>query len=216
MIVTLFHGTSSRHLSSIEKIGLIPRVKGGNYGKESRSHKYVYLTRYYPVLFGCNALNRKDERIVLVRTQIDMKDLMPDEDFVAYVKCNGIEKTDKDRMSILHKVGRSSDPKDYKEMAKYSYDLMGNVCVERVSRESITGILEIPTRDFNLLSFFGADTNYTACVGDLSSIVGGTYFNRLEDIFKYGWTETVEKIIGNLKLMYNDINGLNNKGGRYG
>lgn len=198
MIVTLYHGTSSKHLDSIKKNGLKPRIDSGNYGDHNQSHRYVYLTRYYPAFFALNALKSDDEMPVIVRIEINIAELLPDEDFLAQVQLKG----DRSDMSALHKAAREMDPIDYSHLAKASYEMMGNVCVEQVPREFITHIVELPTKNIFELAHLGADTNYSACVGPLSEIVGGRYVNRLEILCKQGW----EAVLNDIKLEQEKFN----------
>lgn len=85
----LYHGTSSRHLESIKKDGLLPRGRArGNWrhnDMDSRA-KSVYLTTLYAAYFALVAADQEDELPMIVVVDTDLLDtskLHADEDFLA-------------------------------------------------------------------------------------------------------------------------------------
>jgi len=77
------------------------------------------LTIAYPFFYGGNAAKENDSKAVVIRVEVDEKDLYPDEDFIIQVlkqQGNDIEKID----SI----------EDYKDNGLNSLKHMGNVAVK--------------------------------------------------------------------------------------
>lgn len=213
MKVILYHGTSSKHLDSIQKNGIIPRkIKSkGNYQEGNKSHPYVYLTNLYPVFYSLNSLKRKKDMPVLIRVEVDLDDLYPDEDWLAlqyqrkFQKEGGWEST-----LSLQEIGRSVDPKDYKEYAKASLDKMGNVCTDRVRPEQITHIVTLPTKDFMDLIAIGADTNYSAIASYNLTSLFNHYSDNLEILFENGWDHLNEILMDRYRKMQIYIEKLRN------
>ena len=86
--ITLYHGTSERHLNSILMNGIVPR---GYRGAESNWEDYpsaddrIYLTQAYGIYFAYSAA-KDDERGVIIEVEVELDDLVGDEDAFAQGK----------------------------------------------------------------------------------------------------------------------------------
>lgn len=84
----LVHGTSSKHLDSILKNGLVPRQEKESCWEECPSHpNRVYLSKAYAFYFAHNFL-KGDEDALLIEVDVDRKNLFPDEDFLGQITDN--------------------------------------------------------------------------------------------------------------------------------
>lgn len=198
--LVLYHGTSSRNVDSIRKEGLVPRKGAGNYGKENRSHKLVYLTKYYPAYFAINALKKKGDFPAIVRVEVRLSDLLPDEDFLSLAIFHSDklkwrrQYPKKDDIDIIRKIGTETDPKKYAHLAEQSLGRMGNCATERVLKEQVTHVEILPTTSILDLGWLGADSNYSAiALGGISGFMGHRYGEVLEDLFFPGFKGALDK-----------------------
>jgi hypothetical protein len=140
----LYHGTTTKHLKSIIKNGLVPRGKGkGNYeGKVASRPDLVYLTTTYAAYYAlCARTEDESEKPVVIKIELDVEGtyghpplLFPDEDFLYHALSRKVP---------LEEI----NPWDYQEHWKKSIDYMGVVAIERVLPKQIMGYTILDVTD---------------------------------------------------------------------
>ncbi len=186
-MITLYHGTSSRYLAEILVQGLLPCCESGRKsnwkGDVQSKPDLVYLTSCYPVFFALSA-TEEDYEMVVIRVEVPLDDLFPDEDFIACVL-----HAHEGKLSAmpLTKVNTFVNPRDYEEHAELSLRHNGIVSIDRVTRQQITGYKIV--RNMRTIMFIGGDSmpipiNY--------KILGAHYKRCIEALFRGGEEEALK------------------------
>jgi len=179
----LYHGTSSRYLDDILKNGIRPREQTGNSnwkGSVISKKGFVYLTTAYPVYFAFSAVD-KDADLLVIETEVDEKNLYPDEDYIAMCLHKHDEKF---KHMDLKDVNKFVNPEEYKEYWEASYKHNGNVCHKGIIKSSqIVRHVIIPRDEFGVIMSIGGDSmpipiNYM--------IQGELYRNYMKVLFNKG------------------------------
>jgi hypothetical protein len=130
--IKLYHGTSVVNADRIMAGGFKDRVEGGNKnwdGKVLSQAGFVYLTRAYPFFYGMAASKENDEMASVIKVQVRIDDLYPDEDVI--------------RLGIGRE--KDIDIRDYKQYAELSLEKLGNVAIQPDKIVKILG-----RKDFSL------------------------------------------------------------------
>ena len=156
--ITLYHGTSTKHMDSILKNGLLPRDKTGNSnwdGPVESKAGFVYLTTAYPVYFAFCTAKEENEDLLILRVKVKLADLYPDEDFVAMFLHQHFPRFQK---MPLNQVNQFVDMETNKFLAEDSLNLNGKVAVKGVSAKNITGHVVIEQKNLNAILALGGDS----------------------------------------------------------
>jgi len=184
----LYHGTSLKNLKSIAKKGILPRgIKGkSNWetGIGKSRYNLVYLTNCYACYYASMACNKKDDKPVVLKLNIDEKkmELYPDEEFL--FRSSGLSKQPNAKKAL--KIYNNIDPiianffntKTGKRVSwKDSLNYMGTVTARFIPKECIIGYA-MAKRDIDFL------LNCDPCVSPLNYKFCGdnykVYLNSLE------------------------------------
>ncbi len=155
--ITLYHGTSFQHWQSIKKNGLLPRGQldtDGNWeGDVISKPELVYLTTAYPVYFALQAAG-EDHNLLVLEVEVEVEDLYPDEDFIAYAL-----KQKPFADLPLAEVIKHIHPFDFKELATRSLEYNGVVSTKRIPPERIINhcVLEM-TKHVRPIMWLGGDS----------------------------------------------------------
>lgn len=185
--IILYHGTSARYEDAIRRDGLLPRNKTGNSnwdGDVISKEDLVYLTDAYPVYFALNAVDDKDDLLV-VEVSVLESALYPDEDFIANLLHN------QHYPDIpLRKINPTVVPQKYKKFALKSLQRNGVVATKSVSPDRIKRFVRLRQSKFNnQLLTIGADAmpiplNYR--------VLGGQYRAAMQALFDSGLDAAVK------------------------
>jgi hypothetical protein len=167
----LYHGTTTKHLESIRKNGLVPRgKKPGNYeGKIASRSDLVYLTSCYAAYYALCARTDGEDKPVVLKIEIDPKKtrLYPDEDFLYHA----IQPQQK-----LEDI----EPRVYEDHWEKSLNYMGVVAVDEVPTENIIGYHVGEGMDFiNHCDPSVSPLNYKVCSGMYIEHLESLSFNPL-------------------------------------
>lgn len=199
-MLTLYHGTSAKHLEKILKEGLQPRgvTKNSNYEDEFVSHpELIYLTDTHPMFYAVRAADK--ENIVILKLKVYERELFPDEDYVAQVLARNdktvTQDTFADKLRELHKSG-AVDPRKYKNCWKDSLDQLGTVACKPLPASRIVCYAEAPNH-FVKLSHFGSDTSPPSGIGRpvIKQFFAAQYIPKIELLLKDGWDMTYETVM---------------------
>jgi hypothetical protein len=177
MKIQLYHGTSVQNADRIMKIGFRDRVgaKTKNWdGKIISMRNFIYLTRAYPFYFATNAANENDKRASVIKVEVDLKDLCPDED---WLRIRGV-------------VRKKLNLSNYKHLTKFALKELGNVAIHKDSLIKILG-----RKDFNYLEMCRYSDpsisilNYRFC---------GEYYRQLTDKW---WNDEDYKSLNQTSLL---------------
>lgn len=189
----LYHGTSSRFLSSILEKGLIVRKeKESNWKEDSSLKDRVYLTNAYAAYYGVAAIkeiNKEDILIIEIDIcKLDKNKFYPDEDFLILADCIKNDFSSK-QVDIFQSL--------YLESLKY----LGNCSYkENIPVEAITKISKFKYKECDLLTNRILDPminliNYQFCgemYKNLTQLLIGNK-KSLKDISNIGWVEFLSK-----------------------
>ena len=138
MMLTLYHGTSTKYFDEIIKSGLKPRGrKIGNWKHSVKSKKdLVYLTDCYAPYYA-NAATSKPHKPIIFKIVIDTDDfeIFPDEDFIAQCLAKNFPANSISLNSLTGQV----DPKKYQYEWGKSLKHFGNISVKHIPPENIKG-----------------------------------------------------------------------------
>ncbi|MCK9433707.1 MAG: hypothetical protein M0R32_02535 [Candidatus Cloacimonetes bacterium] len=200
-MITLYHGTSARHLPSILKSGLQPRGfhKNSNWaGKIISKKDFVYLTDAYPVYFAWAAA-KADEDLVIIRVEVDEKQLYPDEDYIALCLkthdpfCKNIP---------LDEIGEMINLEDYRRNWVESLKFNGKVAIKGVTSKQITGHIVIKHDDMNAILATGGDSVPSPLP---YKILGGQYRQVIGVMFENGVEAAVQFVRSERERQYKDV-----------
>jgi len=182
-LLILYHGTSSRHLTSILQNGLQPQGSGqSNYTDKIESKEgFVYLTTAYPIYFADNARG-DDEDWVVLEVEIDEEHLYPDEDFLALAikRAHGGDLLD---------WNETVDPTNFKKYWRASLQERGVVCTNRPEEVKIRNHVVISKEDVQAFLMLGGD----ASPSPLAYMLLGKHYRRaMEIMFDQGIEAAVE------------------------
>ncbi len=157
----LYHGTSIENADRIMKEGFRDRLalKKGNWAKKVESvGGHVYLTSAYPFFFARQAAKKGDKTAAVIKVEVDLEDLYPDEDFLHFA---GIP-----REKYIN------DLLPYKHVAHMSLRKLGNASIRPEDAE----IKILGRKDFDLKQmFWHSDPTITM----QNFAVLGDYYQRL-------------------------------------
>lgn len=128
MLVELYHGTSVESANLILKHGFKDRVASGKSrwsGKVKSQEGVVYLTRAYPFFYAMNAAENRETAAVL-KVEVDIDDLLPDED---YLRWAGIVQTERQKVDL----------RKYQHLAERALEKLGNVAVDPDNIKRVLG-----------------------------------------------------------------------------
>ena len=177
----LYHGTSSRYLPEILEYGLQPReytdVAGNWEGNIQSKPDLVYLTDAYALYYAL-AATKEHEKLVVIQVDVPEEELLPDEDFLAYVQAqqDGIP------LKQVYEQG-TPDPVVNRELWKQSLEYNGVVSMFDVPLLDILDVRTLNTTDhMEYIMCGGGDSmpipmNYRIC--------GAYYRDCLEQLFKH-------------------------------
>lgn len=187
----LYHGTDSKNLTSILTRGLLPRKFTGNQvytGQFASNDSFVYLTRWNPV---AHAYSIDENSPVIIKVDVDEKDLYPDEDFI-------------ERMQFIE-TGKSEDPttinvRQYKDLWHKSYLVFGNVAISQVLPTQIVSHVVLDPADFSYHCGLGAQGNRLCSdLRNTVNVIDGQFvakcLKRLDLLFTKGWEATKKDIL---------------------
>ncbi len=183
MKAILYHGTSPDNADRIMRDGFKDRSRSGvsNWEGKVRSLKdHIYLTRAYPFYFASCATKKGDTASV-IKVEVDVDDLYPDEDFLKYA---GIPEKEY-RINI----------DGYRHVAMLSLKKLDNASIRAGAPIKVLG-----RKDFSLKQmFWHSDPTITL----MNSSILGDYYRRLTDAWWNGdpnWEET-ERFAGEKKMI---------------
>lgn len=148
----LYHGTSSKHLPSILKNGLVPR--GSNNKRSNWNHTiksragFVYLTSAYAGYFAFCSTKKKEKGVILEidTDKLDEKLFFPDEDFLGQIVHS--QRKDGDLIKQTHEIDIIAN----QHLWKKSVEMLGNCCYKNVIPiTAITRYVEIDNKRSDIL-----------------------------------------------------------------
>ena len=163
-IITLYHGTSIANADKIMASGFLPRNISGNSnwkGVQESQPDLVYLTRAYPFFYGMSA-SGDDKRASVIKVEVDVNDLYPDEDFLTQCLKN-----------LISKESESFDVKLFKRFGEMSLEKLGNVAIEPKNIKRIIG-----RKDFNVMDMLRYSD---PCMNTMNYRFCGAYYRELTD-----------------------------------
>lgn len=200
-MITLYHGTSVKHLEAILRDGLQPRKVHGNSnwaGKIASKKDFVYLTDAYPVYFAWAAA-KADEDLAIIRVEVDEKQLYPDEDYIALCLkthdpfCKNIP---------LDEIGEMTNLEDYRKNWVESLTFNGKVAIKGVTAKQITGHVVIKHDDMNAILATGGDSVPSPLP---YKILGGQYRQVIGVMFEKGVEAAVQFVRSERERQYKDV-----------
>jgi hypothetical protein len=179
-MITLYHGTSARHLPSILKSGLQPRKVHGNSNWEGDIQSkadFVYLTDAYPVYFALAAAEIGED-LAVIRVEVDERILFPDEDYVALC----LKTHDRFYKNIpITEINAMIDLYNYRQFWVESLKYNGKAAIPFVRPEAITGHVVIDSDDMQTILATGGDSVPMPLPYQL---LGEKYRQILEEMFR--------------------------------
>ncbi len=207
--ITLYHGTSTKHMEGILKNGLLPRDKTGNSnwdGPVESKAGFVYLTTAYPVYFAFCTAKEENEDLLILRVKVKVADLYPDEDFVAMFYHTHFPRFQK---MPLNEVNQYVDMETNKFLAQDSLNLNGKVAVKGVPAKNITGHVVIPQKNLNAIMSLGGDS---VPVPLAYRFMGDLYRRTTEALFDGGVDAALKVVNDYYRPMRETIEQLQAKG----
>lgn len=197
-MITLYHGTSARHLPSILKSGLQPRGfhKNSNWAGDIESKAgFVYLTSCYPVYFAM-AATKGNEDMAVIRVEVDENKLFPDEDYIALcLKTHDVTFKNVPLLKINAAIKLSKFRRFWVESLKNN----GKVSIRSVPAKQITGHVIIEHDDMQTFLSTGGDSVPSPLA---HMIYGEKYRQILEVMFTSSPKEAAKAAY---KIMYGDL-----------
>lgn len=188
----LYHGTSTQYQIPILKNGLLPRSQTGvsnwatiHDGKIESKPYLVYLTNCYPVYFSLQAIKESHDLLIL-KVEVDEKDLFPDEDFISRVL------KEQENLTIpLADINQMVEPRDYQSAAMHSLNYNGIAATTHVPPNKILDSRIIKACNDEVIMSIGGDSmpvpmNY--------KILGSCYQKAIETLFTHGELDAVNVI----------------------
>lgn len=152
----LYHGTTTKNLSSILRSGLRPRGRRrGNWDRYHSRSDMVYLTTAYAPFFAINSV-AEEEKAVIVEVQtadLNPSDLYPDEDFIAQALAHQMQLP----LEYIHKRVRRT-LRNYQHHTADSVEALGNAAHKgEIPLGAITRYAEIDGKLQSSLFWLGLD-----------------------------------------------------------
>jgi len=172
----LYHGTSVNNAHQILREGFRDRVLGGKSnwsGKVISQSGFVYLTKAYPFFYASNAAKENEIQGVVIKVEVDEKDLYPDEDILRFNKVKG-----------------KIDIRNYKEYSVLSLEELGNVAVKP---EDIKKIIGMKTFDIATMIFYSDPS-----MSPMNYMFLGKYYCMLTDTW---WNDGDWKSINKFNMI---------------
>lgn len=180
----LYHGTSTKHLEAIRRLGLQSRrvtKRRSNWKGQIRSKlDFVYLTDAYPVYYALNpalAVGGQRPDLLILKVEVDESQLYPDEDFIAWEMARH-----DDGLSIRELIAEI-DPADYQEHWRDSLERNGVVCTRGVAAERIVDYKVLTHNNYPLLYAIGGDSMPTPLN---YRFLGNHYRQCIAALFEHG------------------------------
>jgi len=184
MILTLYHGTSSSNFKKIKTEGIKPRgrKKPNSENMKSRNN-LVYLSNCYACYYARNASNKKGDKLIILKIQIDTNKikLYPDEEFIYHL----LKFNKADNKEMAEELYRLINPKKLsKELSKMikrlptwkdSLKFMGTVSADFIPPEAIVEYAKVEVMESLMLC--------DPCISPLNyRIMNITYKKGLENL----------------------------------